>query len=570
MLGAELLRPTIIAFFRNIKKRNRLLLAVLLIGGVLLSGLVYYGLYRFLDYVGRAPMLGPMGPMVGQMLITKFLEMIYMALFFMVFFSSIIAAFSAFYLDDEIRLLFSAPIPAYRIFWSRFMAMLFDSSWMALLFFIPIFFAFATASQSPWWVYPIYPGLIFLYLLMPNIVGAVMALLLASFFPIRQMKKVFQFLSVLILGGMVFFFRFLEPEKLLNPNYFQSISGYILNLRNPFVEYFPSSWMVEISRALFKSDVYGATNYFLAVIGVIFVGILTLQVLSIRYYRDSWQVSMEAVENQVLGLEWIRRALIYPLRFFKSDFQVVAQKEITVFFRDPAIFSQVFMMIAIVFVYGYNLKIIPLKDIPTLYTGEINDSLVYFNGPFIGFILSALAMRFIYPSISLEGRAFWVVKASPIQAARLLMIKFFLYLPALTLVGLVLCAISNSVFKVTSPLLTNISFLNVFLMSFVFTALAIGLGAVYASFNSDNPLKIAGSFGGFVYMIFCSLFIFNLLLCQLYPMYRWYIFRHYRYVEPKGQLLIGLSFLLLIICTIAWTVIPLMKGREAIERYEPE
>jgi hypothetical protein len=79
------------------------------------------------------------------------------------------------------------------------------------------------------------------------------------------------------------------------------------------------------------------------------------------------------------------------------------EKEITIFLRDPAIFSQIFMMAAIVFVYGYNLAILPLKDLPSLYSGEINDSMVYFNGPFIGFILAAISMRFVFPSISLKG-----------------------------------------------------------------------------------------------------------------------------------------------------------------------
>ena len=61
------------------------------------------------------------------------------------------------------------------------------------------------------------------------------------------------------------------------------------------------------------------------------------------------------------------------------------------------------MMIAIVIVYGYNLSILPLKDLASLYSGEINDIMVYLNGSFIGFILASIAMRFVFPSISMEG-----------------------------------------------------------------------------------------------------------------------------------------------------------------------
>jgi ABC-2 type transport system permease protein len=571
LYGIDLLRPSLIAFRRSLKTRSRVLLTVLTLGAAIFVFLVYFGLFKFLTHVSRAPMLGPvLGPFIGGLLVNKFQEMIFVALFFMVFFSSIISSFSAFFLDPEITLLFSSPVSTARIFWSRFLLMSTDSSWMALAFFLPVFFAFATTAGAPWWAYLVFPFYIFLYLSLPNIVGSFLALMLATFFPIRQMKKVFQFLSVVIMGSMIFFFRFLEPEKLLNPKFFGDVSRYILMLRNPVMEYFPSYWMMEATRGLFAGEFFLSLKWLSGLMVMAALGFFILWVLSRAFYRDSWQISMEAIENQVMSLEWLRKALLLPLRFFSRDFQVVAAKEITVFLRDPAIFSQLFMMGAIVFVYGYNLKIIPLKEIPVLYSGEVNDSLVYFNGPFIGFILAAISMRFVFPSISLEGKAFWAVKASPIRPARLVAIKFMLYLPVIMLLGVILCYISNQVFQVTSPVLLLISFLNVILMAFVITALAIGLGSVYAEYGSDNPLKVAGSFGGFVFMIFSALYVINLLICQAYPMYRFYLFRNYAYIPTKVWGFIGISVTLLLVSTCAWIVIPLVKGREALEQYEPD
>ncbi|HNV71567.1 MAG TPA: hypothetical protein PKO06_17820, partial [Candidatus Ozemobacteraceae bacterium] len=225
----NLLRPTIIAFSRGFTKRDPKLLITLVIAALIIAVGIYFGLYKFLSHVGRAPMLGDyLGPLVGSLLVSKLLEMIFLALFFMIVFSSIIAAFSVFYLDEEIRLLMATPVRISSIFWSRFALMLVESSWMALVFFIPIFYAFITAADAPITVYFIFPVLIGLYLLAPNVVGALLALILGRLFPVRQMRKVFQFLSVLVLASMVFFFRYLEPEKLLNPNHFGSVSAYIL------------------------------------------------------------------------------------------------------------------------------------------------------------------------------------------------------------------------------------------------------------------------------------------------------------------------------------------------------
>ncbi|HOT26879.1 MAG TPA: hypothetical protein PLU72_01745 [Candidatus Ozemobacteraceae bacterium] len=567
----SLLFPTYRAFVQSVRKRGARFAALLAGGGVFTAFIIYFALYKFLAYVSKAPMLGAViGPMIGGLLVSKLLEMLYLALFIMIVFSSVIAAFSSFYLDDEIRLLMSSPIPSARIFWSRFVLMVGESSWMAAAFFLPVFLAFATAAQAPLWAYLIYPLYIFFFLLAPNLVGGLLALSLATLFPIRQMRKVFQFLSVMVLAAMVFFFRYMEPEKLLNPSYFGSVSNYILNLQNPLTKIGPSAWMHTATRTLFEGDPLVSLRQLLPLLTLLGIGLFIMHVLARSFYRRSWQISLEAVENQVLGLEWLRRVLIIPLRFASPEFRVIGQKEITVFFRDPAIFSQIFMMAAIIFVYGYNLTILPLKDLPSLYSGEINDTMVYFNGPFIGFIMAAVAMRFVYPSISMEGRAFWAVKASPVPASRLLQVKFILYLVPMMALGLLLCFISNRIFAVTTSYLFLISFLNVFMMSIVITGLAIGLGTVFARFDADNPLKISGSFGGFVFMISCALYVMNLLVLEAYPMFRMYFYRYYPIAGTGSRLLILLSFVLLIFCSALWTIVPLMRARDTIERYEPE
>jgi ABC-2 type transport system permease protein len=566
----SLLFPALKNLQATLARRSPRTVRLLIIGGFFISFLIYFGLYRFLGHVGRAPMLGPVvGPLIGGLLTAKLLEMLYMALFLMLIFSSIISAFSVYYLDDELAVLIASPVSIGRIFWSRFALLVGESSWMVIAFFSPVFLAFATALKAPFWAYLILPLFILFYLLIPNLVGAFLALMLASAFPIRQMRRVFQFLSGIVLAAMVIFLRFMEPEKLINPHYFSDVSRYLLSLRNPYFSWFPSSWIHQSTLLLFQGDLPRAVREFIPVfaLGVLFF--VVLHILAKIYYLTSWQKSLEAVENQVRGLELLRRILLIPLRHLPPDARAIADKEVTVFFRDPAIFSQIFMMGAIVFVYGYNLTILPLKELPSLYAGEINDSLVYFNGPFIGFILAAIAMRFVYPSISIEGRAFWAVKSSPVPASRLLQVKFWLYLPPIFALGMILCYISNQVFRVTYPVLFWLSFFNVALMSVVITALAIGLGAIYARFDFDNPVKIAGSFGGFVFMVMSALFVLNLLVFQAYPMFRFYFHRFYP-MQQGTYVLIGLAFFLLILSTVAWVVIPLRKGREAIERYEPE
>ncbi len=571
MNSLTLVTPALKKLRRVFSVRNRKVIWALGVGSLLLAFTIYYGLYRFLDYVGRAPMLGEtLGPIVGGLLVSKLLEMLFMTLFFMILFSSIIAALSSLFLNDELTVLMSSPIPVGMIFRSRFILLSAESTWMVVIFFMPALLAFATALKAEWQAYFIFPVFLAAFVMLPNLTGAFASLLLAAFFPVRQMKKVFQFLSIIVLTALIFFLRSLEAEKLLNPSYFKDVSQYLLSLQLPLLQYSPSSWLHQATMSLFRNSTHDAVMQFMPLFVASITGFLLVNYFAVRFYRTSWQLSMEAVDNQVLSLEWLRRAIIWPFRFFSPEFRVIASKEITTFMRDPAIFSQIFMMAAIVFVYGYNLSILPLKDIPTLYSGELNDTLVFLNGPFIGFIIASIGMRFVFPSISMEGRAFWAVKSSPVNPRRILTIKLIVYLVPMLLIGIILCIVTNSVFQVSHPALFWLSFINVIMITTVITSLAIGVGAIYADFAADSPLKIAGSYGGFIYMILSGLYVINLLALEVYPMYRFFHSRFYLMRGGSPYVFLGISAVLLIVCTAAWVYLPFQKGLETIENYEPE
>lgn len=567
----SLLEPSIKRLYRLFSARNRKLLIFILIGASLISVGIYYGMARFLGYVSKAPLLGDaFGVIIGGMLVSKLLEMLFMTMFFMLLFSSVISALSTLFLDDELQVLMVSPQPVARIFMSRFLLQTFDSSWMAVLFFAPVFLAFAKALNAFSLAYLLLPFILLFFILIPNMVGALGSLLLAAFFPIKQMKKIFQFLSIIMLTGLVFFIRSLEAEKLLNPSHFKTISNYLLTLELPLVNGSPTAWIHQTTLNLFYGKFSEALTSFLPLLLTVIIGFILMWFLSKRYYHYSWQRSCEAMDNQVIGLEWLRRILIWPLKFTSPDYRVIANKEITIFMRDPAVFSQIFMMFAIVVVYGYNLYILPIKDVPTVFTQGLNNALVYLNGPFIGFIIASIGMRFVYPSVSMEGRAFWAVKSSPVSPKRILIIKLIFYLIPMTILALILCGVTNAIFVVSTPILAIASYINVLLITLVITSLAIGIGSINADFYADSPLKIAGSYGGFIYMLFSGLYIINLILLEAYPIYCFNYNRTYFIRGIMPTILFISSILITLAVTAAWIYLPMRKGLDAIENYEPE
>lgn len=538
---------------------------------IFISIAIYFGLLEFLTYVGKGETLGPtLGPVIGYFILSKLLEMLFMALFFMLLFSSIISALSFLFLDEELSILMASPTKIITVFRSRFILMTIDSSWMTMIFFAPVFLAFATAMRAEALSYLLFILFLCLFVLLPNICGAGTAVLLSSFFPVRQMRKVFQFLSILVLTGLVFFIRSLEAEKLLNTKHFEKVSDYLLSIQLPLSAYSPSVLIHQSSMHLFNGNLKSAFSNIFPLVIILIFGLLALNILASKYYRSAWQFSLEALDNQILGMEWLRKMLIWPLKYFKRDFKVIAEKEITTFLRDPAVFSQIFMMGAIILVYAYNLSILPLKDIPSFYSKSTNNALVFLNGPFIGFIISAISMRFVYPSISMEGRAFWSVKSSPISPQRIMFIKFTLYLFPMLILSLILCTITNTLFEVSHSYMLWLSYFNVIMITFVVTSLAIGVGTVFANFSADSALKISGSYGGFIFMILSGLYIINLIILELYPMYRTTFFKNNLDLGYASPSLFWINIIIIFVCTASWIYIPFKKGLNAINAYEPD
>ncbi len=85
-------------------------------------------------------------------------------------------------------------------------------------------------------------------------------------------------------------------------------------------------------------------------------------------------------------------------------------KDRLVFVRDSAQWSQMLILAAIVAIYVLNFKYIRV----VAGTGLVSDlGLHFLNLGLCGFVTIALAARFVFPAVSLEGRAFWLVLSSP-------------------------------------------------------------------------------------------------------------------------------------------------------------
>ncbi len=191
------------------------------------------------------------------------------------------------------------------------------------------------------------------------------------------------------------------------------------------------------------------------------------------------------------------------------------------FLRDTNQWPQLFLICALVIIYIYNFSVLPLEKspMPTFY---LQNLISFINLGLAAFVISAIAVRFTFPSISLEGKSFWILKSSPLELRKLLWSKFwvnffFLLIPAEILI------ITTDLLMNATQFMIWLSAITMGCMTFGITSMGIGLGTYFPRFKVENVSQIATGFGGMVYMISAISFIGVVVILEARPVYLFFM-----------------------------------------------
>src|SRR6185369_7884774 len=125
-----LLLPGVFAARNRARRRGRSDTAsALLFGGVgvLVAAVVFWLTWQLLDYAE-----------LGDYLVRLALSWLFLTFLSFVAFSAVVSSLSTFFLSDDLRLLLAAPVPAARLFHSRFARTAAQASWMVVVFMVPV------------------------------------------------------------------------------------------------------------------------------------------------------------------------------------------------------------------------------------------------------------------------------------------------------------------------------------------------------------------------------------------------------------------------------------------------
>jgi ABC-2 type transport system permease protein len=498
---------------------------------------------------------------IGDLLAGKLLGLAFLTFFSILLLSNVITALSTFFLSDDLELLMAAPVDPVKVYGARLFETIVDSSWMVALMAVPLLTAYGVIYSAG----PVYYLLAILttvaFLVVPAVIGTGITLFLVNVFPARRARDLLALMGLFAAAGVVALFRFLRPERLVRPEDFRSLVDFVAVLRTPTSAWLPNEWAADALMSWLGGVFDPFPFFFLWSTAAAFV-VLGAWV-HVSHYGRGFTRAQEGADRRA-GARRMRWVDVLLSRASPRTHELVS-KELKVFFRDSTQWSQLILLAVLVVVYVYNIRVLPL------YTGEqvsffLINLVSFLNLGLAGFVVAAIAARFVFPAMSLEGRMLWLLRSSPLDVRRLFWTKYWVGTVPLLAVAMPLIVFTNFALK-ASPFILALTTVTMIGVTCALTALALGFGALYPNFDTENAAEIPTSFGGLLFMMAAVLYLAGVVVLEAWPVY---LFLQARLggVGAVGTmpLVLGLSGAALL--TLAAVVVPLEVGVRRVEKLE--
>ncbi|HEY5086488.1 MAG TPA: hypothetical protein VII66_03930, partial [Gemmatimonadaceae bacterium] len=348
-------------------------------------------------------------------------------------------------------------------------------------------------------------------------------------------------------------------ERLARPEGFRSLVDFLAILRTPTSPWLPSDWVQTgvLGWLRYEPDMLPFYLLWSTAAALIVVGALLHSALYARGFSKSQEGAGRVTARSHVNVSGFARILPATRR-------ELVLKELRVFFRDTTQWSQLILLVVLVVVYVFNIRFLPLRgEGITFFLANI---IPFLNLVLAGFVIASIAARFIFPSVSLEGRTWWLLKASPLSMRDLLWAKFWVGTLPLLVLALAIVFTTDVLLQV-SQFMTAVSVGTITLLTFAIAGLAIGAGTIFPQFETENAAQIPTSFGGLIFMMTAVSLIGAVIVLEARPVYVYLSASAFGTPVDPTEMFIGFTSAALL-CIVA-TLVPIrvaVKRLIALER----
>lgn len=508
-------------------------------GLALLAGL-HIGFYRLLAYLHAIPVMGPL-------LIWKLTAMLLLTTLSMTMISSLLTSLTTLYYSFDMKFLLKAPLSLRAIFMDKCLESVFFSSWMIGLILFPFVAALMRVNGYGFDFFAVFFFLLVPYLALAASFGIAFTLLVLYFFPssrTRDVIYIFSSFSLTLVYGLV---RFAEPERLIRPDALHIVAEYLSFLQAPTAPALPSWWLTKALSCYAggrMSLFFGYAGLLMACAVLMYAALVAL---AGKIYFEGYS---GAQDSPMRRLPFPAGAIISPLFW----------KERKSFFRDVKHWSQIFLVCGLIFVYLFSIQRLPLD------TAELKSLISFLNIGVASSVLAALGLRFTFPSISMEGRSWWVISAAPVRISSVMRQKFLFSAAPMIAMALVLGVVTN--FLLGADAFTSYFSLGALLTITVgLVSMGIGFGALFPMFSVENIHQVESSLGGFVYMTASLAYIGLSIMILSWPV-RMHFAQRFGQVGAWNWDVVWICAAAFVILNAAALIIPWKMGQRSLENHE--
>lgn len=493
-------------------------------------------------------------PFFALGLLRNVLALAFLVAFVVLFSSAMTAAIGSFFTDLDLETYHAAPLPKWRIVISRWLKTLFQSASIIFVFLIPMFMAFAQQYRVGGAFYPIVVTNLALLLAIPVTLGAAVIVVLVRFFPVQRVHQIVASLAILVMTVAVVAFRVSRPERLFAPITTDDLTRALQAIELPSMDRYPGTALADVMVGIASGEhPFPFPARIVVLAAAVFIGFLLL--VTPIYFR-AFVRARESMAPPAIGAGGFTNAADWLLRPFDAPTRAMIGKEVRTLTRDVAQWSQLFLMAALLFLYLYNIRMLPLG-------GDARATIIaYANLGMAGFIIAAICLRFAYPSVSAEGRAFWILQAAPISYRRLLLAKVIVYTLPLTALALLLTAFANVILH-AGAIVWIFTVIGASLLAATLVSLGVGLGALAPDFAAENPLQVGLSLGGFTYMAAALAYVGAIMMLMARPVVQ-YIFWRVFALDYESVVVFAVPIAAALALSLALIFVPLLIAEKRL------
>lgn len=426
--------------------------------------------------------------------------LLFMLLMAMLSFSNAVAALSILYMGSDLDLILSAPVTTWRLVSAKVIQISLSSSWMALIFGIPVLVAFGRAYNAGSMFYLLMIAVLVPLFLIPSTLAAIAVTLFTRYVPVNRTKEILLLVSAMALFGLYYLIH-LSSSTGKSLSDVDEILRMVSFLGAPHRIWMPSHWAAVCLGEVLESSGRNWSAHLTMLYSVALFCASSVYLVLRGMYFSSYSKSKSAKQGVYLQSQRSQDRLRALTPFLSQPVRAMCAKELKCFARDMTQALQLLLLIGLCMIYLYNFKLLQIVDGLPLGTQLWWKAVLLLLNLIMGsFVITAVCTRFVFPSVSLEGRSFWILATSPLAPTKFLKTKFMMWLLPIGCIANVIF-VSGALAINAEPIVILLSGLASWIFSYGIVGLGIGLGTLFSDFEWEHASQLSASLGSLLYML---------------------------------------------------------------------